>query len=142
MHLGSHTAVIGAGDTIRYISRSNGVDTLIATHDFCLVSAKCADTAVVRVNQQVTLTLSQRTFSAWSVGDTLGPTVTLADRRQRTARRVDSFRAGDAADSVIVKVTAPFGVTNPVTGMMAAPRLVSAANGVARVGVLGLGRTA
>ena len=34
---------------------------------------------------------------------------------------------------------APFGVSNPVTGAMAAPRLVSAANGTARVGVLGLG---
>ncbi len=140
LHLGSHVSVIGSGDTIRYISQSNGADTLIATHDFCLVSAKCADTAIVRVNQQLTLTLSTRALFAWSVGDTLGPTITLADRRGNglpgaTIRLVPAT----AFDSAIVKVTAPLGVSNPATGAMAAPRLVSALNGVARVGVLGLG---
>ena len=140
VHKGSHVSVIGAGDTIRYISQSNGADTLIATHDFCLLGAKCADTAVVRVNQQLTLTLSTRALFAWSVGDTLGPTVTLADRRGNglpgaTIRLVPAT----AFDSAIVKVTAPFGVSNPATGAMATPRLVSALNGVARVGVLGIG---
>src|SRR5439155_14941293 len=41
IHLGSHTALAGQGDTVRYIARSNGPDTLIATHDFCLIGAKC-----------------------------------------------------------------------------------------------------
>jgi hypothetical protein len=140
VHLGSHVAVVGTGDTIRYISQSNGADTLIATHDFCLVNSKCADTAVVRVSQQVTLTLSSRNFAAWSVGDTLGPTITLADRRGNGLPGA-SIRLVPATvfDSAIVKVTAPIGVTNPANGSMAAPRLVSAANGVARVGVLGIG---
>jgi len=57
VHLGSHTTVVGTGDTIRYISRSNGADTLIATHDFCLITAKCADTVIVRVSQQLTMSL-------------------------------------------------------------------------------------
>jgi len=140
VHLGSHVAVVGTGDTIRYISQSNGADTLIATHDFCLVNAKCADTAVVRVSQQVTLTLSSRNFAAWSVGDTLGPTITLADRRGNGLPGA-SIRLvpATAFDSAIVRVTAPIGVTNPANGSMAAPRLVSTANGVARVAVLGIG---
>src|SRR5262245_40866596 len=44
IHQGTRTTVVGTGDTIRYIARANGADTLIATHDFCLKSAKCADT--------------------------------------------------------------------------------------------------
>ena len=104
------------------------------------MNAKCADTAVVRVSQQVTLTLSQRTFAAWSVADTLGPTITLADRRGNGLPGA-SIRLVPATvlDSGIVTVTLPIGVTNPVNGSMAAPRLVSTANGVARVGVLGIG---
>jgi len=139
-HLGSHTSVIGSGDTIRYISRSNGADTLIATHDFCLLGAKCADTAIVRVNQQLTLTLSPKAFTVYSVSDTVGPTITLADRRGNGLPGASiRFVPASAFDSAVVKVTPPVGVSNPATGAMAAPRLVSAANGFARVVVLGIG---
>src|SRR5205085_5344211 len=37
------------------------------------------------------------------------------------------------ADSTIVKVTPPVGTSNPATGVVAAPRLVSTGNGTARV---------
>src|SRR5262249_25128584 len=44
VHIGAHTTVVALGDSARYIARSNGPDTLIATSDFCLAGAKCADT--------------------------------------------------------------------------------------------------
>ena len=138
-HKGSHTDVIGSGDTIRYIARSNGADTIIATHDFCLLGAKCADTAVVRVNQQVSLTLSSRTFAAWSFSDTLGPTITLADRRGNGLPNATiRFVPASAFDSLIVKVSPTFGVSNPANGLMAAPKLISTGNGLARVAVQGI----
>jgi hypothetical protein len=94
----------------------------------------------VRVNQQLTLTLSPKVFTAYSVSDTLGPTVTLADRRGNGLPGASiRFVPAAAFDSAIVKVTPPVGVSNPATGAMAAPRLVSAANGFARVFVLGIG---
>jgi hypothetical protein len=139
-HKGTHTDVIGSGDTIRYIARSNGADTIIATHDFCLFGAKCADTAVVRVNQQLSLTLSSRTFAAWSFSDTLGPTITLADRRGNGLPGASiRFVPATAFDSLVVKVVGPFGVSNSANGLMAAPKLVSAGNGIARVAVQGIG---
>jgi hypothetical protein len=55
--LGNARRVVGAGDTIRFIARSNGPDTLIATHDFCLAGAKCADT-VLRVSLSAHVALS------------------------------------------------------------------------------------
>ena len=137
--LGQHTTVVGTGDTIRYIAKSNGPDTLIAVHDFCLVSARCADTVVARVAQLLTLTVSTHTFSAWSFSDSLGPTVTLADRRGiGLAGTSVRFVPLTAADSLIVKVSAPIGVTDPVTGVLAAPRLISSGNGTAKVRVLAL----
>ena len=139
IHLGSHTTVVGTGDTIRYIAKSNGADTIIATHDLCLVSAKCADTAVVRVSQQLTLTIDQRSFLAWSFSDSVGPTVKLADRRGNgLAGTTVRFIPANAADSAIVRVTPPLGVSNPSTGVVAAPRLVSIGNGTAKVGVFAL----
>jgi hypothetical protein len=138
-HLGSHIAVVGAGDTIRYIAKSNGADTLIASHDLCLVSAKCADTAIVRVSQQLTLTISQRSFLVWSFSDSVGPTVTLADRRGNgLAATTVRFIPATPADSAVVRVTPPLGVSNPATGAIAAPRLVSIGNGTARVNVFAL----
>ena len=105
--IGQHTLVVGTGDTIRYVAKSNGPDTLIAVHDFCLVSARCADTVVARVAQLLTLTVSTRTFSAWSFGDSLGPTVTLADRRGvGLAGTSVRFVPVTAADSAIVKISA------------------------------------
>jgi hypothetical protein len=137
--LGTHVAVVVARDTIRFIARSNGPDTLIATHDFCLAGAKCADTVVARVSQQLTLTLSARTFLAWSFGDSLGPTITLADRRGNgLAGTFVRFVPRTPTDSLIVRVTPPIGVSNPVNGSMAAPLLVSTGNGTARVAVLGI----
>jgi len=139
VHLGSHTTVVGTGDTIRYIARSNGADTLIATHDFCLVTAKCADTAIVRVSQQLTLTLSQHAFLSWSFSDSVGPTATLADRRG-TGLAGTTIRLVPATplDSTIVRVTPPLGVSNPPTGVVAVPKLVTIGNGSARVGVFAL----
>lgn len=138
-HLGLHTSVVGTGDTIRYIARSNGADTLIATHPFCLAGAKCADTAIVRVSQQLTLTLSGHAFLSWSFNDSLGPSVTLADRRGvGLANSSVRFVPATAADSAIVKVSAPVGIPNPVTGLLAAPKLISSGNGAARVKVLGI----
>jgi hypothetical protein len=139
IHLGSHTTVVGTGDTIRYIARSNGADTVIATHDFCLVSAKCADTAVVRVSQQLSMTLSAHAFLSWSFADSLGPVVTLADRRGNgLAGTSVRLIPATATDSLVVKVSPPFGTSNPATGVVAAPRLISIANGSARVGVFAL----
>jgi hypothetical protein len=138
-HLGTHTAVVGAGDTIRYIARSNGTDTLIAAADFCLAGAKCADTVIVRVAQQLSLSLSSRIFRAWSFGDSLGPTVTLADRRGNgLAGTSIRLVPATAADSAIVSVTAPVGINDPSTGRSAASLLVAKGNGTAKVRVLGL----
>jgi hypothetical protein len=138
VHLGVHTTVVGQGDTIRYIARSNGADTLIATHDFCLRGAKCADTVVARVAQQLTMSLSARSFLSWSFADSLAPTVTIADRRGTgLAGTSVRFVPLTAADSVILKVSAVVGTSTPSTGVVATPRLVSAANGTARVLVIG-----
>lgn len=136
IHQGTRTTVVGAGDTIRYIARASGADTLIATHDFCLKSAKCADTVIARVNQVLTMSVSVHTFQVWSFSDSVGPTVTVADRRGNglpgtTVR----FIPVTAADSAIVAVTPPVGTSNPATGLVAAPRLVSIGNGTARVAV-------
>ena len=139
-HLGVHTTTFGAGDTIRYIAKTNGADTLIASHDFCLALAKCADTAVVHVSQQLALTLSGRTLAAWSFSDSLAPTVTFADRRGNGLPNSSiRFVPAAAADSSIVTVAPVVGTSNFATGVMATPRLVSTGNGAARVFVQGLG---
>ncbi len=138
-HLGTRTTVAGQGDTVRYIARANGADTLIATHDFCLAGAKCADTLIARVSQRLFLTVTPRSFFAWSFSDTLGPTVRLADLRG-TGQAGTSVRfiPVTAADSAIVRITPPIGSNNPTTGVVAAPRLVSQGNGSALVRVLGI----
>ena len=134
IHQGTRTTVVGTGDTIRYIARSNGADTLIATHDFCLKSAKCADTVIARVAQVLTMSLSPHTFQVWSFSDSLSPTVTVADRRGNgLAGTTIRLLPLTAADSTIVKVAPPVGASNPATGLVAAPRLVSIGNGTARV---------
>jgi hypothetical protein len=139
IHLGSHASMVGTGDTIRYIARSNGADTLIATHDLCLVSAKCADTVVVRVSQQLSLTLSARSFLAWSFSDSVGPSATLADRRGNgLAGTSIRFIPVAPADSAIVKATPSLGTSNPATGVVAIPKLVTIGNGNARVSVFAL----
>jgi hypothetical protein len=135
-HLGQHTTVIGTGDTIRYVARSNGADTLIASHDFCLATAKCADTVVARVSQQLTLTLSVHTLAAWSFSDSLAPTVTLADRRGNGLPGASvRFVPATTGDSTIVRVVGPFASGDPVSGKLATPQLVSIANGTAKVRV-------
>jgi hypothetical protein len=136
---GTRTSVVGSGDTIRYIARSNGVDTLIATHDFCLAGARCADTVLVRVAQVLTIGLSSRNFQAFSFSDTLGPSVVLADRRGNgLAGTSIRFHPVTGFDSSIVAVIGPFGQSNPVNGQMAAPRLVTRGNGQARIAVVGI----
>jgi hypothetical protein len=140
VHIGAHTTTVASGDTIRYIARSNGVDTLIATHDFCLIGAKCADTVFARVSQQLTLSLSAHAFLAWSFSDSVGPSVTLADRRGvGLAGTSVRFVPRTAADSAIVAVTPPLGTSNPATGQLATPLLVTSGNGAARVGVFAIG---
>jgi hypothetical protein len=137
---GSHTAVIGAGDTIRYISRSNGADTLIASHDFCLAGAKCADTAVIHVSQQLTMTLSSKTLLAWSFSDSLAPVVKLADRRGiGLPGAFVRFVPLTAADSTIVKVSGVVGTSNTADGTVATPRLIAIGNGTANVAVAAFG---
>lgn len=139
IHRGTHTQVVGDGDTIRYISKSNGADTLIATHDFCLRGARCADTVVARVSQQLSMSLSAHGFLSWSFADSLGPIVTIADRRGvGLAGTSVRFIPLTVDDSAVVKVSAPVGVSNPAAGTVAAPRLVSIANGTARAAVIGL----
>lgn len=138
-HIGTHTTMVGAGDTVLYISRSNGADTLVASHDFCLRGAKCADTVVARVSQQLTMSLSSRSFLSWSVADSLGPTVTIADRRGTgLAGTSVRFVPLTAADSAVVKISATVGASSPSTGVVASPRMVSIANGTAHVQVIGL----
>ena len=139
-HLGSHTAVIGAGDTIRYVSKSNGADTLIASHDFCLAGAKCADTAIVRVSQQLTMTLSGNEFLAWSFSDSLAPIVKLADRRGiGLPGAFVKFVPLTADDSAVVKVSGVVGASNTADGTVATPRLIAIANGTANVSVAAFG---
>jgi hypothetical protein len=142
VHLGAAASGTGSGDTLRYVARANGVDTLIVSHDFCLTGARCADTAFIRVAQQVKLVLSGRAFVSWSFGDTVGPTVSLVDKRGNglvgaSVRFVPATRA----DSGIVSVGGSIGFTNPVTGTVAAPRLVATGNGTGRVKVLAIGPT-
>lgn len=137
--LGNRTSVVGTGDTVRYIARGNGVDTLIATADFCLRGAKCADTVIVRVAQVLSLGLSARNFQAYSFKDSVGPTVMLADRRGNgLAGTSIRFIPRTAADSLVVRSVGPFGTSNPVTGAMAAPKLETQGNGQARVAVVGM----
>ncbi|MFI5312430.1 MAG: hypothetical protein ACHQQ3_14425 [Gemmatimonadales bacterium] len=136
-HKGVATTGAGQGDSLRYVAKANGVDTLIASVDFCLAGARCADTAYVRVTQSVKLALSAHAFNAWSVGDSVGPSITLTDKRGNgLAGATVRFVPVALADSQIVSVTAPIGSTNPVTGLMAAPQLVAAGNGTARTRVL------
>lgn len=140
VHLGNNVAVIGTADTIRYVARTPGVDTLIATHDYCLAGAQCADTLYARVVQTLRLSLSSKSFAMWSFADTVGPTVTLTDRRgtgnaQASVRLVPLA----ATDSARVQITAAsFGTTNGLTGVMATKRVVSISNGTARVAVIAL----
>ena len=139
-HLGSHTAVIGAGDTIRYVSKSNGADTLIASHDFCLAGAKCADTAIVRVSQQVSLALSTRDLLAWSFLDSLAPVVTIADRRGiGLPGAFVKLVPLTAADSAIVNVSAVVGTSNTANGTVATPKLIAVANGTATASLSAFG---
>lgn len=140
VHLGVRTTVAGQGDTVRYIARSNGADTLIATHDFCLAGAKCADTLIARVAQRLFLTVAPRSFLAWSFSDTLAPAVTLADRRGvGQAGTFIRFEPATAADSAVVRVTNVVGSSNFTTGLMATQRLVSQGNGSANVRVIAIG---
>jgi len=140
LHLGQHVTVAGQGDTIRYIAQANGPDTLIATNDFCLLGAKCADTVFARVAQVVTLTLSSRTFSSWSFSDSVGPTITLSDKRGNGLPGSSiRFVPATAADSAIVKVSAIQGTSNPATGAMATPKLITAGNGTAKAYVKAIG---
>ena len=139
IHHGAHTTVVGAGDTVRYIARSNGADTLIATHDFCLISAKCADTAVIHVSQQLTMTLSVHNLFAWSFSDSLAPIVKIADRRGNgLAGTSVRFIPVAAVDSAKVRVTPTLGTSDVSTGVVATPRLVSTNNGAAHVNLIGL----
>ena len=139
VHLGSHTATVAKGDTLRYVAASNGRDTLIATSDFCLAGAKCADTVIARVSQTLTLGLSTHALRAWSFSDSLSPDVTLADKRGfGLAGTSIRFVPVSAADSVIVRVGPVVGAGNPGTGVMATPRLISTGNGTATVTVQAL----
>jgi hypothetical protein len=140
IHLGSHTTVVGTGDTIRYIARSNGADTLIATHDFCLITAKCADSAIVRVSQQLSMSLSSHAFRSWSFSDSVGPTVTIADRRGNgVAGTSVRLVPVTASDSAVAKISAAIGTSNPATGLVASPRLIAIRNDSALVRVFGIG---
>lgn len=139
IHLGTHTTVLGQGDTIRYIARSNGADSLIATHDFCLRGARCADTVVARVSQVLSMSLSTRSFLSWSFADSIAPIVRIADRRGTGLVGTSvKFVPLTAADSAILKVSATIGSSNPAIGVVATPRLVSIGNGAARALVVGL----
>jgi hypothetical protein len=42
-------SLLGGGDTVQVVAVQDGVDTLIVSHQLCLVGAPCADTALVRV---------------------------------------------------------------------------------------------
>jgi len=140
IHLGTRTTVAGQGDTVRYIARSNGADTLIATHDFCLAGAKCADTLIARVSQRLFLAVAPRSFLSWSFADSLAPTVTLADRRGvGQAGTSIRFVPAAAADSTVVRISSVVGTSNPANGTMATPRLVSQGNGSANVLVIAVG---
>lgn len=138
-HIGSHVQMLGQGDTVRYVAKDNGADMLIATHDYCLAGAKCADTVIARVNQQLQLTVQQHVFQAYSFADSLGPAVTLADKRGNGLNGTSiQLVPLTAADSAIVKVSAPIGVSNPTNGSMAVPKLIAAGNGAARAAVRGI----
>ena len=139
-HIGAHVTMVGQGDTIRYVAQGNGADSLIATHDYCLAGAKCADTVVARVNQQLQLTVQQHAFQAFSFSDSVGPAVTLADKRGNGLLGTSiQLVPLTAADSLVVKVSAAIGVSNATNGSMAVPKLIAAGNGFARAAVRGIG---
>jgi len=95
---------------------------------------------VVRVSQQVALALSTRVLTAWSFADSLNPTIALTDRRGNGLPGATiRFVPRTAFDSLIVTVAPATGVSNPTTGLMAPPKLVSIGNGTARVLVQAIG---
>ena len=130
--------LVGTGDSIRMIAHAPGTDTLIARHDYCLAGARCADTVYARVRQTLKLTLSTKTFTAWTFGDSAGPAVTLADRRG-TGNALATVRLVPVttADSARVTLTATLGTTVGATGAMAVAKMITAGNGTARVAVVG-----
>ena len=131
---GSHTAMVAQGDTLRYVARSNGPDTLIATSDFCLAGAKCADTVIARVSQCSRFRLSTITCGRGASAIRLSPNVTLADRRGNgLAGTSIRFVPVSPADSAVVRVGPVVGAGDPATGVMATPRLISTDNGTATV---------
>ena len=74
--------LVGTGDSVRVVAAEAGVDTLVATHARCLAGARCADTTVVHVGQSaVPLNLRASVFRAWSLGDSIAPSVVLQDAR-------------------------------------------------------------
>jgi hypothetical protein len=135
---GATTLIASTGDTVRVIAKSGGVDTLIANADFCLRGARCADTVYARVQQTLRLTLSAKSFNAWSFNDTVGPTITLADRRGNGVQlsRV-SLIPVLAADSAAVRATAAQIFANGTTGVVTGLGLIAQGNGAAKIAVVG-----
>ncbi len=94
---GSHTATVAQGDTLRYVARSNGPDTLIATSDFCLAGAKCADTVIARVSQSLTLPPLDTSLAVVELQRFVEPECHAGgSSRNRTCGHLDTFRPGVA----------------------------------------------
>ncbi len=130
------TAMLAGGDSARVIALSNGVDTVIVAHPYCLAGARCADTALVRVSQVMRLALAAPTLSAWSFNDTVSTAATLKDLRGNgQIGTYLKFFPQAAADSAVVTVTALNGLSQPTNGSMAVSKLIAKANGIARVTV-------
>jgi hypothetical protein len=128
------TTLTATGDSARLIALGNGTDTLIVRHTSCLAGARCADTAFVRVNQALKLTLTSPALTAWSFGDTVFSAATLKDRRGNgQVGTVLRFVPRTAADSAIVLTTALTGFNTPSNGTMSVSRFVTRGNGTANV---------
>jgi adhesin/invasin len=130
------TAFTAVGDSARLIAQANGADTVIVRHLYCLAGARCADTAIVRVAQVLTVAVATPSLAAWSLGDTVSSSVTLRDRRGfGQPGAFLTFVPKTAADSAVVKVTSLIGTSEATTGAMAVSRFVAAANGTAAIAV-------
>jgi adhesin/invasin len=120
-------SLLGGGDTLRTVWRAAGMDTLVVSLPFCLRGARCADTLVVRVVQEVRAASAlPDTLRAWSLNDTLSIRAAWADARGNPVSGARSAIAPmTAADSAIVGVS-----SDALAGDTA---IVARANGTARL---------
>ncbi|HEU4719736.1 MAG TPA: invasin domain 3-containing protein [Gemmatimonadaceae bacterium] len=126
-------AIAGTGDSVRAVALAAGIDTLVATHAYCLRGARCADTLIVRVSQEaLAFTMPTDTLWAWAFGDTVVSRVPIVDARGNAVSGVTITAAPiGAADSAIVGVGTAVGVPSFALGVVRQAGALRAASGAA-----------